>query len=109
MLSLVAVCEQFLSYRYSRLLVTMEKTKVLDEAEEAAFAAQFAPPECVGYLASPPRLSYCITYRLSIDLIPELVLGQRACDAQGQFVDALGRPCSAGRTHNKRVARGKKV
>lgn len=46
-LSLVALSEQYLSYRYSRLLVTMEKTKPLDTAEEALFEAQHVAPQYV--------------------------------------------------------------
>lgn len=48
-----------------------------------------------------------VSYRLSIDRIPELVLAPRGVDEHGHNVDALGR--SGGRVPNKKVGRGKQV
>ena len=46
MLRLVANCEQVLSTRYSRRLITMEKVRSYDAAEAAAFHEAAGPPRC---------------------------------------------------------------
>lgn len=61
----MALSEQFLNYRYSRLLVTMEKIKPLDEEEEAAIAAQHVPVQyvcggvCCGLLTRLSLITGC--------------------------------------------------
>lgn len=46
MLCLVANCEQVLSTRYSRRLITMEKVRAYDAVEVAAFHEAAGPPRC---------------------------------------------------------------
>lgn len=46
MLRLIANCEQVLSTRYSRRLITMEKVRPYNAAEAAAFHEAAGPPRC---------------------------------------------------------------